>query len=126
ECLKFLKEVQAGGSQNLSGQSFHQSGGVLNLFTETTATFLKVLKSHTDLVTSGQVSEELEKLHISIIDSNPSLQNSSTTDSSASNGFPKDVEDEANNIFQDMFHDKIPVPNVVQRLIRFKESSVKR
>jgi hypothetical protein len=25
-----------------------------------------------------------------------------------------------------MFHDKIPVPNVVQRLIRFKESSVKR
>ncbi|WJX85826.1 hypothetical protein P8452_68221 [Trifolium repens] len=126
ECLKFLKEVQAGRSQNLSGQSFHQSGGVLNLFTETTATFLKVLKSHTDLVTSGLVSEELEKLHISIIDSNPSLQNSGTTDSSASNGFPKDVEDEANNIFQDMFHDKIPVPNVVQRLIRFKESSVKR
>ncbi|XP_045789212.1 CCR4-NOT transcription complex subunit 1 [Trifolium pratense] len=126
ECLKFLKEVQAGGSQNLSGQSFHQSGGVLNLFTETTATFLKVLKSHTDLVTSGQVSEELEKLHISIIDSNPSLQNSGTTDSSASNGFPKDVETDANNIFQDMFHDKIPVPNVVQRLIRFKESSVKR
>jgi CCR4-NOT transcription complex subunit 1 len=87
---------------------------------------LQVLKSHTDLVTSGLVSEELEKLHISIIDSNPSLQNSGTTDSSASNGFPKDVEDEANNIFQDMFHDKIPVPNVVQRLIRFKESSVKR
>jgi CCR4-NOT transcription complex subunit 1 len=43
ECLKFMKEVQAGRSQNLSGQSFHQSGGVLNLFTETTATFLKVL-----------------------------------------------------------------------------------
>ncbi|GAU24430.1 hypothetical protein TSUD_391390 [Trifolium subterraneum] len=125
ECLKFLKEVQAGGSQNLSGQTFHQSGGILNLFTETTATFLKVLKSHTDLVTSGEV-EELEKLHISIIDSNASLQNSRTTDSSASNGFPKDVEEEANDIFQDMFHDKIPVPNVVQRLIRFKESSVKR
>lgn len=43
ECLKFLKEVHTGGSQNLSGKSFHQSGGVMNLNTETTATFLKVL-----------------------------------------------------------------------------------
>lgn len=43
ECLKFLKEVHTGGSQNLSGKSFHQSGGGLNLNTETTATFLKVL-----------------------------------------------------------------------------------
>lgn len=43
ECLKFLKEVQAGRSQNLSGQSLRQPGGVLNLCTETTATFLKVL-----------------------------------------------------------------------------------
>lgn len=155
ECLKFLKEVQSVGSHNLSDQSFHLSGGVLNFFTETTATFLKVLlgsigfysydgsnklhfysgsnfvkiqvlKSHTDLVTSGLLSEELESLHISIIDSNPRLQNSETTDSPTSTQFPNDVEDKANAIFQEMFHDKISVPSVVQTLIRFSGSSVKR
>ena len=43
ECLKFLKDIHFGGSQNLSGNSFHQSGSVLNLYVETAATFLKVL-----------------------------------------------------------------------------------
>ncbi|XP_073219959.1 uncharacterized protein [Cicer arietinum] len=126
ECLKFLKEVQAGRSQNLSGQSLRQPGGVLNLCTETTATFLKVLKSHTDLVTSRLLSEELEKLHISITDSNQRLQNSGTTDSSASSGYPKDVEIEASFDFQEMFHDRLPVTTVVQKLVQYKESSVKR
>ncbi|XP_039684486.1 CCR4-NOT transcription complex subunit 1 isoform X2 [Medicago truncatula] len=127
ECLKFLKEVQAGGSQNLSGQSFNQPGGVLNLSTETTATFLKVLKSHTDLVTSGQLSEELERLNISIIDSNPRLQNSETTDSSTSDTtFSQEVENEANGIFKDMYHDVITVTKMVEMLIERKESSSER
>lgn len=43
ECLKFLNDIHFGGSQNLSGKSFHQSTAVLNLYIETTATFLKVL-----------------------------------------------------------------------------------
>ncbi|KAJ1388195.1 CCR4-NOT transcription complex subunit 1, CAF1-binding domain [Sesbania bispinosa] len=126
ECLKFLKEVHFGGSQNLSGQSFHQSGAVLNVYTETTATFLKVLKSHTDLVTSRLLSEELEKLHISIIDSNPRLQNGGAADSSTSDGYADDIEAEANSYFHQMFSDQLTINAMVQMLARFKESSVKR
>ena len=43
ECLKFLKDTHFGGSQNLSGKSFHQSGAVLSLYAEATATILKVI-----------------------------------------------------------------------------------
>ncbi|KAK7287009.1 hypothetical protein RJT34_22414 [Clitoria ternatea] len=126
ECVKFLKDVHFGGSQNLSGNSFHQSGSVLNLYTETTATFLKVLKSHTDLVTSRQLSEELERLHISIIDSNPRLQNGGTADSSTSDVYAEDIEAEANSYFHQMFSDQLTISAMVQMLARFKESSVKR
>ncbi|XP_057455962.1 uncharacterized protein LOC130747140 isoform X2 [Lotus japonicus] len=126
ECLKFLKEVHFSGSQNLSGNSFHQPGAVLNLYTETAATLLKVLKSHTDLVTSGLLKEELESLHISIIDSNPRLQNGGTTDSSASDGYAEDIEAEANSYFHQMFSEQLHINAMVQMLARFKESSVKR
>ena len=43
ECLKFLKEIQFGGSQDFSTKTFHHSGAVLNLYAETSSTFMKVL-----------------------------------------------------------------------------------
>ena len=43
ECLKFIKDAHFGGSQNLSGKSFHPSSGVLSLYAEATATVLKVI-----------------------------------------------------------------------------------
>ncbi|KAL2319967.1 hypothetical protein Fmac_028936 [Flemingia macrophylla] len=126
ECLKFLKDSHFGGSQNLSGKSFHQSGAVLSLYAETTATILKVLKSHTDSVASGQLSEELERLHISIVDTNPRLQNGGTADSSTTDGYADDIEAEANSYFHQMFSDQLTINAMVQMLARFKESSVKR
>ncbi|KAK7277081.1 hypothetical protein RIF29_18231 [Crotalaria pallida] len=126
ECLKFLKDVHLSGSQDLSGKSFHQSGAALNLFAETTATFLKVLKAHTDLVTSRQLPEELERLHISIIDSNPRLQNGGTAESSACDGYEDDIEAEANSHFHQMFSENLSIKEMVQMLAGFKESSVKR
>ncbi|KAK7350377.1 hypothetical protein VNO77_08930 [Canavalia gladiata] len=127
ECLKFLKDIiHFGGSQNLPGKSFHQSGAVQNLYAETTATFLKVLKSHTDLVTSRQLSEELERLHTAIIDSNPRPQNGAAADSSTSEGYADDIEAEANSYFHQMFSDQLTINAMVQMLARFKESSVKR
>ncbi|RZC02395.1 CCR4-NOT transcription complex subunit 1 isoform C [Glycine soja] len=126
ECLKFLKDTHFGGSQNLSGKSFHQSGAVLSLYAEATATILKVLKSHTDLVASRQLSEELERLHISMIDTNPRLQNGGTADSSTSDGYADDIEAEANSYFHQMFSDQLTINAMVQMLTRFKESSVKR
>jgi hypothetical protein len=43
ECLSFLKDIQFGGSQDFSTKTFHHSGAVLNLYVETSSTFLKVL-----------------------------------------------------------------------------------
>ncbi|XP_020209303.1 uncharacterized protein LOC109794250 [Cajanus cajan] len=45
-----------------------ESGVVLSLYAETTSTFFMVLKSHTNSVASGQLSLQLERLHISIKD----------------------------------------------------------
>ncbi|CAJ1948186.1 unnamed protein product [Sphenostylis stenocarpa] len=126
ECLKFVKDAHFGGSQNLSGKSFHPSGAVLSLYADTTATVLKVLKSHNDLVATRQLSEEMERLHISIIDSNSRLQNSGTVDSSTSDGYADDIEAEANSYFHQMFSDQLTINAMVQMLARFKESSVKR
>ncbi|XP_027908150.1 CCR4-NOT transcription complex subunit 1 isoform X1 [Vigna unguiculata] len=126
ECLKFIKDAHFGGSQNLSGKSFHPSSGVLSLYAEATATVLKVLKSHNDLVATRQLSEELERLHISIIDSNPRLQNGGAGDSSTSDGYADDIEAEANSYFHQMFSDQLTINAMVQMLARFKESSVKR
>ena len=75
-------------------------------------------------MTSRQLSEELERLHISIID--PRLQNGGTTDSSTSDGYSDDIEAEANSYFHQMFSDQLSVNSMVQMLARFKESSVKR
>lgn len=78
------------------------------------------------MVTSGLLKEELESLHISIIDSNPRLQNGGTTDSSTSDGYAEDIEAEANSYFHQMFSEQLHINAMVQMLARFKESSVKR
>ncbi|XP_054784760.1 uncharacterized protein LOC129291440 isoform X2 [Prosopis cineraria] len=124
ECLKFLKDTHFGGSQNLSSNSFRQST-VLNLYAEATPTFLKVLKSNSGLISSSQLSEELERLHASIMDSNPRLQSSGAADSS-SDGYSDDIETEANAYFHQMFSSQLTIDVMVQMLSRFKESSVKR
>ncbi|XP_028804636.1 CCR4-NOT transcription complex subunit 1 isoform X2 [Neltuma alba] len=124
ECLKFLKDTHFGGSQNLSSKSFRQST-VLNLYAEATPTFLKVLKSHSGLISSSQLSEELERLRASIMDSNPRLQSSGAADSS-SDGYAEDIETEANSYFHQMFSSQLTIDAMVQMLARFKESSVKR
>lgn len=77
------------------------------------------------MVTSTLLSEELERLHISIVDSNPRLQNGGTTDSST-DGYSDDIEAEANSYFHQMFSDQLTISAMVQMLARFKDSSVKR
>ena len=42
ECLKFLREIHFGAAQVSSG-SFHSSGAITDLYSETSSTFLKVL-----------------------------------------------------------------------------------
>ncbi|CAK7347840.1 unnamed protein product [Dovyalis caffra] len=126
ECLKFLKEIQLGGSQDFSAKPFHHQSNIVNLYSETSSSFLKVLKAHTSLIISTQLSEEMERLHATVMDSNPRLQNGSSADSSTPDGFSDDVEAEANSYFHQMFSGQLTIDAMVQMLARFKESSVKR
>ncbi|PON57727.1 CCR4-NOT transcription complex subunit [Trema orientale] len=125
ECLKFLKEIQFGGSHDFSTRPFQHSGAISNLYADATTTFLKVLKAHVGLITSSQLSEELERLHVAIVDSNPRLQNGGTADSST-DGYADDIEAEANSYFHQMFSGNLTIDAMVQMLARFKESSVRR
>ncbi|KAL5862252.1 hypothetical protein ACOSQ3_003532 [Xanthoceras sorbifolium] len=126
ECLKFLKEIQFGRSQDFSAKPFHHSSALLNLYMEKISTILKVLKGHTGLITSPKLFEEMEKLHAIIMDSNPKLQNGEATESSTSDGYADDIEAEANSYFHQMFSGQLTIDAMVQMLARFKESSVKR
>ncbi|KAF5732911.1 Ccr4-not transcription complex putative isoform 1 [Tripterygium wilfordii] len=126
ECLKFLREIQFGGEQDLPAKSSQHSVTVINLYMETSSTFSKVLKAHTGLLTSSELSEEMEQLHITTMDSNPKLQNGGAADSSVSEGYADDIEAEANSYFHQMFSCQLSIDAMVQMLARFKESSVQR
>ncbi|XVE76912.1 hypothetical protein DITRI_Ditri13aG0018400 [Diplodiscus trichospermus] len=126
ECLKFLKEMQFGGSQEFSAKPFHHTTAVLNLYLEASSTFFKVLKANAGLISSTQLLEEMERLHAAIMDSNAKLQNGGTTDSTTSDGYGDDIEKEANSYFHQMFSGQLTIDAMVQMLARFKESSVRR
>ncbi|XP_043805903.1 CCR4-NOT transcription complex subunit 1 isoform X2 [Manihot esculenta] len=126
ECLKFLKEVQPGGSQDFSTKPFRHSSSITDIYMETSSTFLKVLKTHTSLIISSRLSEEMETLNLTIMDSNPPLQSDGSADSSTPDGFSDDVEAEANSYFHQMFSSQLTIDAMVQMLSRFKESPVRR
>ncbi|XVF79827.1 hypothetical protein PTKIN_Ptkin15bG0021000 [Pterospermum kingtungense] len=126
ECLKFLKEIQFGGSQEFSAKPFHHTTAVLNLYFEASSTIFKVLKADTGVIASTQLVEEMERLHATIVDSNPKLQNGGATDSSTSDGYGDEIEAEANSYFHQMFSGQLTIDAMVQMLARFKESSVTR
>lgn len=87
---------------------------------------LQVLKTHTSLSISSRLSEEMERLNLTIMDSNPPLQSDGSADSSTPDGFSDDVEAEANSYFHQMFSSQLTIDAMVQMLSRFKESPVRR
>ncbi|XP_050387579.1 uncharacterized protein LOC126803899 isoform X2 [Argentina anserina] len=126
ECLRFLKEIQSGGTQDFSTRPFQHSSAVSTLYGDTTATFSKVLKAHVGQITSSHLTEEMERLTVSIMNSNPRLQNGGNTESSTDGGYTDDIETEANSYFHQMFSGQLTIESMVQMLAGFKESSVKR
>ncbi|XP_027108902.2 uncharacterized protein [Coffea arabica] len=125
ECIRFLKEVQL-AAQEVSANHFQPSGAMWNICSETSSTFLKVLQSHTDLLTSGHLPEELEKLHVLYMHANSRQKNGSNADPSSTDGFAADIESEANSYFQQMFSGQLTIDAMIQMLARFKESPEKR
>ncbi|CAK9319222.1 unnamed protein product [Citrullus colocynthis] len=126
ECLKFLKGIHYGGSQDFSTKPFYPSNVLSNVYLDTASTFLKVLRSNVGTTTSAKLSEEMEKLQDAVLESNPKLQNGEASDVPATEGYTDDIEAEANSYFQQMFSGQLTIEAMVQMLARFKESSVKR
>ncbi|XP_059651610.1 uncharacterized protein LOC132299153 [Cornus florida] len=126
ECLKFLKEVQLAAAQDVSANQFHLPSAPWNLYSETSSTFLKILQAHTGLISSGKLSEELEKFHVTFMQANSRLKNGGATDSSTSDGYSDDIEAEANSYFHQMFSGQLTIDSIIKMLARFKESSEKR
>ncbi|KAK2981456.1 hypothetical protein RJ640_017478, partial [Escallonia rubra] len=125
ECLKFLKEVKY-GAQDDPANRFHQSGTLWNIYAETSSTFLKALQAHTGLISSSQLSEGIEKLHVTFMHANSRVKPGGGTDSSTSDGYADDIEAEANSYFHQMFSGQLAIDAMIQMLARFKESSEKR
>ncbi|KAF5180416.1 Ccr4-not transcription complex subunit [Thalictrum thalictroides] len=102
ECLKFLKEIASGTSQDVPASPFQYSGTVANVYSETSSVFFKTLLSQAGQNISRQLFDELKRLHID------------------------DIEAEANSYFHQMFSEQLAVVQMVEMLARFKESPEKR
>lgn len=124
ECFRFLREVEFGAQD--SSNRLHTSGNIWNLYTETAPVFLKVLKAHTDLLTSNQLSEEMERLHLKFTNNSSRVKNNGGPDSSTSEVYADDIEAEANSYFQQMFSSQLTVDAMIHMLAQFKESPEKR
>lgn len=125
-CLKFLREIHLAALDDASNH-FDPPSALLTIYSETSSTFLKVLKSHSGLVSSRHLSEELDKLHITYMDANSRLKSVGGADSSTSDGGGSDaIEAEANVYFHQMFSGQLSNDATVQMLARFKESTEKR
>ncbi|KAM7472074.1 hypothetical protein LguiA_010257 [Lonicera macranthoides] len=120
ECINFVKSVKL-------ASRFHQSGAQWSVYSETISTFLKVLQAHAGLISSSQLSEEIEKLNGTFMHASSRTKNGAgTADSSTSDGYAEDVEAEANSYFHQMFSGQLTIDSMVQTLARFRESTEKR
>ncbi|XP_068669588.1 uncharacterized protein [Aristolochia californica] len=123
-CVKFLKEISFYTSNDGSANSIQQSGALINTYAELTPTLFKVLQAYSGQLISQQLAEELKRLQITHVA--PRLQSSGTADSTTSDGFPDDVEAEANSYFHQMFSGQLSIDAMVQMLSRFQDSPEKR
>lgn len=88
--------------------------------------FVQVLQSNTGLLSTGHLSEEVEKLNVAYLHANSRTRNGGGADSSSTDGFAADIEAEANSYFHQMFSGQLSVEAIIQMLARFKESPDKR
>ncbi|PIA29475.1 hypothetical protein AQUCO_06000080v1 [Aquilegia coerulea] len=126
ECLKFLKEIASGTSQDVPAGPFQDSGTAANVSSETSSVFFKALQSQSGQNISRQLFDELKRLHVASLHSSPRLQTGGAPDLSTPDGYPDDIEAEANSYFHQMFSEQLAIAQMVEMLAHFKESSEKR
>ncbi|XP_047937913.1 CCR4-NOT transcription complex subunit 1 isoform X1 [Salvia hispanica] len=124
ECIRFLKDVQI-GDQDISPNHHHPSGSLLNMYLEACPTVLKALQSHSGVLSSNHLSEEIEKLDVSHMRSNSRMRSAGGSDAAA-DGYADDIETEANAYFHQMFSGNLSIDAMIQMLTRFKESPEER
>ncbi|KAG6432328.1 hypothetical protein SASPL_103904 [Salvia splendens] len=124
ECIKFLKDVQI-GDQDISPNHLHPSGSLLNMYLEACPTVLKALQSHSGVLSSNHLSEEIEKLDVSHMRSNSRMRSAGGSDAAA-DSYAEDIETEANAYFHQMFSGNLSIDAMIQMLTRFKESPEER
>ncbi|KAK9049274.1 hypothetical protein SSX86_031758, partial [Deinandra increscens subsp. villosa] len=124
ECLRFLKEVEFGSQE--SSNRLHNSGNIWSFYMDTTPVFSKVLQAHTDMLSSNQLSKEMEKLNLKFTSSSSRMRNNGGPDLPTTEVYADDVETEANSYFHQMFSAQLTVDAMIQMLARFKESSERR
>ncbi|KAK6926413.1 CCR4-NOT transcription complex subunit 1, HEAT repeat, partial [Dillenia turbinata] len=122
ECLKVLKDISVDSTEDVAASPFQHSG-VVNLYAETSPTFLKVLQSNSEQLASDQLMEELKRLQRASSGVSPRLQNVGAAGSSASDGYSDDIESEANSYFHQIFSSQVTIEAMIQMLARFKDSS---
>ncbi|KAK4839920.1 hypothetical protein QYF36_025957 [Acer negundo] len=126
ECLKFLKEISFDAADQASTNLFQHSGPVVNAYSETSSTILKVLQANVIQIASDHLAEELKRVQVVFPHVAPQLQHVDTSDPPASDGYADDIEAQANSYFHQTFSGEVPLNAMIQMLARFKESSEKR
>ncbi|CAN6460845.1 unnamed protein product [Victoria cruziana] len=123
-CLKFLKEKMLfEAMSDAPANPFQHSGGGSSVPPEIASVFFKVLQAHSGHLVSRQLPDEMKRLHAATVHANP---RGGAADSSSSEGYPDDIEAEANSYFHQLFAEQLSMDAMIQMLARFSRSSDSR
>ncbi|KAG5626589.1 hypothetical protein H5410_011807, partial [Solanum commersonii] len=125
ECIKFLKEVHL-AAQVVTSNHFCSPNALRTIYLETSSTFLKVLQSHSGLVSSPHLSVEMDKLHVTYMGINSRFKSSGSADLSSSDYYSEDIEAEANLYFHQLFSGQVTNDTMIRMLAHLKASTEKR
>uniref|UniRef100_M0ZG75 Ccr4-not transcription complex n=1 Tax=Solanum tuberosum TaxID=4113 RepID=M0ZG75_SOLTU len=125
ECIKFLKEVHL-AAQVVTSNHFCSPNALRIIYLGTSSTFLKVLQSHSCLVSSPHLSVEMDKLHVTYMGTKSRFKSSGSADLSSSDYYSEDIEAEANLYFHQLFSGQVTNDTMIRMLAHLKESTEKR
>ncbi|KAM3378721.1 hypothetical protein P3S68_011134 [Capsicum galapagoense] len=125
ECIKFLKEVHL-AAQDVNSNHFFSPNALWTIYSETSSTFLKVLQSHSGLVSSPDLFVEVDKLHVTYKGTNSRFKCADSSDLSSSDFYSEDIEAEANLRLHQLFTGQLTNDTMMLMPAHLKESTEKR
>ncbi|KAF3641354.1 putative protein pleiotropic regulatory locus 1-like [Capsicum annuum] len=125
ECIKFLKEVHL-AAQDVNSNHFFSPNALWTIYSETSSTFLKVLQSHSGLVSSPYLFVEVDKLHVTYKGTNSRFKCADSSDLSSSDFYSEDIEAEANLCLHQLFTGQLTNDTMILMPAHLKKSTEKR